>query len=76
MKTRAITAFFFTLVMLASIFLGAYTFTFFYLLLGLVALMEFYNLIRTSGLKPQLGTGLIISVLVFGLLCFSFSLKI
>jgi phosphatidate cytidylyltransferase len=34
MKTRAITAFFFTIVMLGSIFLGAYTFTVFYLLLS------------------------------------------
>jgi len=65
MKTRAITAFFFTLVMLASIFLGAYTFTFFYLLLSLVALMEFYKLIKTTGLKPHVGIGLVTSGVIF-----------
>jgi phosphatidate cytidylyltransferase len=65
MKTRAITAFFFTLVMLASIFFGAYTFTFFYLLLSLVALMEFYKLIKTAGIKPHFGAGLITSAAVF-----------
>ncbi len=65
MKTRATTAFFFTLVMLASIFLGAYTFTFFYLLLSLAALMEFYKLIKTAGVKPQLGIGLITSAVIF-----------
>ncbi len=65
MKTRAITAFFFTLVMLGSIFLGAYTFTFFYLILSLMALMEFYKLIQTTGNKPQLGIGLLTSAAIF-----------
>jgi phosphatidate cytidylyltransferase len=65
MKTRAITAFFFTLVMLGSIFLGAYTFTIFYLILSLVALMEFYKLIQTAGIKPQLGFGLLTSGVIF-----------
>ncbi|MET3113086.1 phosphatidate cytidylyltransferase [Pedobacter sp. CG_S7] len=65
MKTRAITAFFFTLVMLASIFFGAYTFTFFYLLLSLVALTEFYKLIKTAGYKPQVGIGVVTSAVIF-----------
>jgi phosphatidate cytidylyltransferase len=65
MKTRAITAFFFTIVMLGSIFLGAYTFTGFYLLLSVLALAEFYKLIRTADVKPHAGAGLILSGLVF-----------
>lgn len=65
MKTRAITAFFFTLVMLGSIFLGAYTFTIFYLLLSLVALHEFYKLVKTAGIKPHVGVGLLTGAVIF-----------
>lgn len=65
MKTRAITAFFFTIVMLGSIFLGAWTFTFFYLLLSLFALAEFYKLIKTVGIKPHTAIGLIGAALIF-----------
>ncbi|MET1057623.1 MAG: phosphatidate cytidylyltransferase [Pedobacter sp.] len=65
MKTRAITAFFFTIVMLGSIFLGAYTFTGFYLLLSVFALAEFYTLIRTASINPHTVIGLIVSALVF-----------
>lgn len=65
MKTRAITAFFFTLVMLGSIFFGAYTFTFFYLLLSLVALHEFYKLVKTTGIQAYVGVGLITGTVVF-----------
>ncbi|WP_158796353.1 phosphatidate cytidylyltransferase [Pedobacter sp. L105] len=65
MKTRAITAFFFTIVMLGSIFLGAYTFTFFYLLLSVLALAEFYKLIRTADAKPHRETGLMTGTVIF-----------
>lgn len=65
MKTRAITAFFFTIVMLGSIFLGAYTFTGFYLLLSVFALAEFYKLVRTAEVKPHAVIGLVVSALVF-----------
>ncbi|SMC74392.1 phosphatidate cytidylyltransferase [Pedobacter nyackensis] len=65
MKTRAITAFFFTIVMLGSIFLGAYTFTFFYLILSLVALMEFFGMIKTVGIKPHKNIALLVATLIF-----------
>ncbi|MBB5635503.1 phosphatidate cytidylyltransferase [Pedobacter cryoconitis] len=65
MKTRAITAFFFTIVMLGSIFLGAYTFTFFYLLLSVFSLAEFYKLIQTSGIRPHRNIGLVVSAMIF-----------
>jgi phosphatidate cytidylyltransferase len=65
MKTRAITAFFFTIVMLGSIFFGAYTFTGFYLLLSVFALAEFYTLIRTADIKAHTVIGLTVSALIF-----------
>lgn len=68
MKTRAITAFFFTIVMLASLYLGAWTFTVFYLLLSFFALREFYILIEPAGIKVQKITGLATHILIFGLL--------
>jgi phosphatidate cytidylyltransferase len=66
MKTRAITAFFFTLVMLASIFLGASVFTVFYLLLSLAGLFEFYTLVNTAGIKPNKILGLLTGFFLFG----------
>ncbi|PYF75804.1 phosphatidate cytidylyltransferase [Pedobacter nutrimenti] len=65
MKTRAITAFFFTIVMLGSIFLGPYTFTSFYLLLSLMALAEFYKLVKEAGVKIQRNVGLLINAILF-----------
>jgi phosphatidate cytidylyltransferase len=65
MKTRAITAFFFTIVMLGSIFLGGYTFTFFYLLLSMLALFEFFKLIQTAGIKPHKTIALIAAAVIF-----------
>jgi phosphatidate cytidylyltransferase len=65
MKTRAITAFFFTIVMLGSVYGGAYVFTIFYLLLSVFALAEFYKLIKTAGIRPHSTIGLGISALIF-----------
>lgn len=65
MKTRAITAFFFTIVMLGSVFINAYVFTVFYLLLSVFALAEFYKLIKTKGINPHQGTALGLAALLF-----------
>lgn len=65
MKTRAITAFFFTIVMLGSILLGAYTFTIFYLVLSLVSLLEFFKLIKTAGIRPHRNISLVVASLMF-----------
>ncbi|TKC04929.1 phosphatidate cytidylyltransferase [Pedobacter frigoris] len=65
MKTRAITAFFFTIVMLGSILLGPYTFTFFYLILSLVALFEFFGIIKTAGIRPHRNIALFAAGLIF-----------
>jgi phosphatidate cytidylyltransferase len=59
MKTRAVTGFFFVIVMLGSVVLGQYAFSIFYLLLSLLCLREFYRLLKKSGIKPNMITGLI-----------------
>lgn len=65
MKTRAITAFFFTIVMLGSIFLGAYTFSAFYLLLSLLALLEFYKMVKIGGIRPHRNIGIVVAALIY-----------
>lgn len=65
MKTRAITAFFFTIVMLASIFLGVYTFTGFYLALSIIALLEFYKLVKMGGIRPHRNIGVLVASVLF-----------
>lgn len=79
MKTRAITAFFFTLIMLSSIFLGAYTFSAFYLLLSSLALVEFYKMVKIGGAKPHQLFGVLSAIILFSTtiysLIFSFELK-
>lgn len=66
MKTRAITAFFFTIVMLASLING-YTFTAFYLVLSTLALFEFYKMVKIGGIRPHRNVGLFASVVIFSL---------
>lgn len=70
MKTRAITGFFFVIVMLASILLGQYVFGIFYLLLSAFALYEFYGLVKQSGIQPNIITGILNGVLIYA--AFSF----
>ncbi len=65
MKTRAITAVFFTIVMLGSIFLGGIAFTGFYFLLSLAALLEFYKMVKISGVKPQRIIGVLAAASIF-----------
>lgn len=66
MKTRAITAFFFTIVMLGSL-LNGYTFTGFYLVLSTLALLEFYKMIKIGGIRPHRNIGVFAAVAVFSL---------
>ncbi|MBY0543166.1 MAG: phosphatidate cytidylyltransferase [Sphingobacteriaceae bacterium] len=66
MKTRAITAFFFTIVMLASL-LNGYTFTGFYLVLSTLALLEFYKMIKIGGIRPHRNIGVFAAVVMFSL---------
>lgn len=59
MRTRAITGFFFVIVMLASVLLGNYVFDVFYLLLSMLCLWEFYGLLKKSGAGPDQATGML-----------------
>lgn len=65
MKTRAITGFFFVLVMLAAVLLGEKTFAAFFILLSLLCLDEFYRLVKTDTLKPQRITGALLALSIF-----------
>jgi phosphatidate cytidylyltransferase len=58
MKTRAITGFFFIIVMLASLLLGQFVFSIYYLILTSLCLWEFYGLIKQTGLRPNTIIGL------------------
>jgi phosphatidate cytidylyltransferase len=74
MKTRAITGFFFIIVMLASVLLGNYVFDVFYLLLSLWCLFEFYGLIKQSGAEPGRSLGLLNGFVIYvaaALICVS-----
>jgi phosphatidate cytidylyltransferase len=65
MRTRAITGFFFILVMLASVLFGHYPFGIFYLVLSVLCLNEFYSLIKQTGLSPNQSTGILNGVFIY-----------
>ncbi len=69
MKTRAITGFFFVIVMVASNLLGAYIFDAFYLLLSLFCLREFYGLAKKGGIKPALVAGMLNGLFIYVVFC-------
>ena len=70
MKTRAITGFFFVIVMIGSMLFGHYPFGIFYLILSLLCLNEFYGLIKQSGFKPNATTGLLNGAYIYALFAF------
>jgi phosphatidate cytidylyltransferase len=65
MKTRAITGFFFVIVMLASVMLGQYVFSGFYLLLSLFCLYEFYGLVKQGTANPNVFMGMFNGALLY-----------
>ena len=75
MKTRAITGFFFVIVMLGSMLLGPYVFSAFYLLVSILCLHEFYKLIAQSGIRPNMFAGMLNGILVFVLVAVQFYIK-
>ncbi len=70
MRKRAITGFFFVIVMLGSVLLDHYVFGIFYLLLGSYCLWEFYGLIKKAGIRPNIESGLINAVLIYVVFAF------
>lgn len=65
MKTRAITGFFFVIIMLASVLLGPYTFSGFFLLLAVFSVLEFYRLVEKNTCKPDRFFGILLSTFLF-----------
>lgn len=65
MRLRAITGFFFIIVMIASNLLGAYVFSVFYLLLASFCLFEFYKLVKEGGIKASRESGIVNGALLF-----------
>ncbi|TKC00667.1 phosphatidate cytidylyltransferase [Pedobacter cryophilus] len=65
MKTRAITGFVFVIVMLASLLLGPYVFTGFYIFLSLVCVIEFFTLVKTTGIRPHRSIGYVAALIIF-----------
>ena len=59
MRLRAITGFFFIIVMLGSLLLGQFVFSIYYLILTSFCLWEFYGLIKQTGIRPNTLTGLL-----------------
>jgi len=59
MKTRAITGFFFVIIMLASVLTGKYIFTAFFTLLSFLCLNEFYRIVKSANINPNRIAGLI-----------------
>ncbi|MDB5157324.1 MAG: phosphatidate cytidylyltransferase [Mucilaginibacter sp.] len=75
MKIRAITGFFFIIVMLASVLLGHYVFDTFYLLLSGFCLWEFYGLVKKAGFKPDITSGILNGMFIyaaFGLITYDY----
>lgn len=65
MKTRAITGAIFVLVMLASLLCGEYVFVAFYMFLSLLCLIEFFTLVKTTGLRPHRTIGYVAALVIF-----------
>ncbi|CAN5482516.1 phosphatidate cytidylyltransferase [soil metagenome] len=65
MKTRAITGFFFLIVMIGSFLLGHYVFGAFYLVLCSFCLYEFYTLIRQNTASPNVIAGILNGMLIY-----------
>jgi phosphatidate cytidylyltransferase len=65
MRLRAITGFFFIIVMIASTLLGTYVFSLFYLVLASFCLYEFYKLIKQNTAQPSIIAGLTYGAFLF-----------
>lgn len=68
MKTRAITGFFFVIVLVCATIFNPYIFAVFFSLVGILAAKEFFSISRTEETKPLIGLGIltasVLSVLV------------
>lgn|SRR5690606_24340928 len=65
MKTRAITGVLFVVVLLAAVLASAWTFALLFLIISLLSLQEFYRIVGTDGVKPNLLGGLALGAGLF-----------
>ncbi|WP_374166140.1 phosphatidate cytidylyltransferase [Arcticibacter sp. MXS-1] len=65
MRTRAVTGFFFVLVMLSAVLINESTFVLFFLILSVLGLDEFYRLVRTEEVRPHRLGGIVLGCSVF-----------
>lgn len=65
MKTRAITGFFFIVVLVGTVVFGSYAFIPFFSLIGVLALSEFYKIVRKDEVYPLVTIGLGTGILQF-----------
>lgn len=75
MKTRAITGFFFIIVLVGAVLIGSQSFIPFFSLIALVALSEFYKIVKTESVTPLNRLGIAIAVLqlvIIGLYLFDY----
>lgn len=64
MRTRAITGFFFVVVLLSAVLLGPYTFAGFFLVLSVFSLLEFYKVVQSETVKPQTAWGVLFALIL------------
>lgn len=58
MKTRAITGVLFVVVLVVAVLVSAWTFALLFLIISLLSLQEFYRIVRTEEVKPNLFGGM------------------
>jgi phosphatidate cytidylyltransferase len=75
MKVRAITGFFFVIVMLAALLMGPYAFALFFIILSLLCLVEFYKLVKTEIIKPHRSLGVLLAGTIITPLVLDFLFK-
>lgn len=64
MKTRAITGFFFILVLVSATLWNAYVFVAFFALLGVLASREFFQIVRSDEVRPLMSLGLLNAIIL------------
>jgi len=64
MKIRAVTGFFFVIIMLTSVLLGGNVFVSFFSVLALLSLSEFYRMVKSENIKPQHLTGILLAATI------------
>jgi len=65
MKTRAITGFFFVLIMLSAVVFSPYSFSVFFVLLGIGSLIEFFKLIGRADERARITEGVLLALALF-----------